>query len=125
MTAFIEAAARDVTAADANVVSFPAWAEMMLYEAGLRSARVVVQAAGYRVAADRGHVTAIEAADALTNGAHHRILVRLNRMRRVSHGFMYETARDPSTQDLAQARRDVERLIVIARRTVDRLEKGR
>ncbi len=125
LAGFVEAAARDVVAADANVASFPAWAETMLYEAGLRSARVIVQAAGYRIAADRGHVTAIEAADGLTNGVHHRIFTRLNRMRRTRHEFMYETARDPSTQDLAQARRDVERLIVIARRTVDRLEEGR
>lgn len=82
----------------------PSWAETMLYEASLRAARVIVQAAGFRIATDRGHVTAIDAADALTDGDHHRRFVRLHRMRRMRHEFMYETRHPPSAADLAQAR---------------------
>ena len=110
----LEAAARDVEAARANVEDFPSWAEAMFYEAGLRSARAIVGAAGYRVAAERGHVTAIDAADALTTGAHHVIFIRLHRMRRTRHEFMYETRPEPSRQDLDRAERDVEALIGLA-----------
>lgn len=39
-------------------------------------------------------------------------------MRRMRHDFMYETASEPSRQDLAQAERDVIGLIAIARRSV-------
>lgn len=89
----------------------------MLYEAGLRCARAIVQAAGYRIAADRGHVTAIDAADALT-GAHHRLFVRLHRMRRHRHEFMYESAPEPSPGDLEQGRQDVEALLRVADKAV-------
>lgn len=73
-------AERDLDAAAANRDRFAPWAETMLYEAGLRAARAIVMAAGYRISADRGHVTAIDAADALTDGRHHRIFVRLHRL---------------------------------------------
>jgi hypothetical protein len=97
----------------------------MRYEAALRCARVVVQATGYRIAAERGHVTAIDAADAVTQGRHHRIFVRLHRMRRTRHDFMYETSPDPSTQDLDQAAKDVAALIEIAQAELDQLEPRR
>jgi hypothetical protein len=115
-------AERDLDAAAANEGRFAPWAETMLYEAGLRAARAIVMAAGYRIAADRGHVTAIDAADALTNGRHHRVFVRLHRLRRRRHEFMYETAADPGAQELATARADVSELIRIARR---RIREGR
>jgi hypothetical protein len=118
----IDAAGRDLEAARSNKGAFPAWSETMLYEAGLRCARVIVQAAGYRVAADRGHVTAIDAADALTAGRHHRRFVRLHRMRRWRHEFMYGTNPDPSPGDLEQAERDVLALLRVARATVRDLE---
>ncbi len=86
----------------------------MFYEAGLRCARAIVAAAGFRIATERGHVTAIDAADALTNGSHHPIFIRLHRMRRTRHEFMYETRPDPSRQDLERAARDVERLVEVA-----------
>src|SRR5688572_14259878 len=78
----LELAERDLEAAAANASRFPPWAETMIYGAGLRAARVIVMAAGYRIAAERGHVTAINAADALTEEVHHRIFVRLHRLRR-------------------------------------------
>jgi hypothetical protein len=112
----LEQAERDLEAASANQERFAPWAETMLYEAGLRAARVIVMAAGYRIAADRGHVTALDAADALTASRHHRIFVRLHRLRRWRHEFMYQTAPDPGTQELEQARSDVEKLIRVARR---------
>ena len=118
----VAAARRDVEAALANVADFPSWAEAMFYEAGLRSARTIVGAAGYRVAAERGHVTAIDAADALTSGAHHVIFIRLHRMRRTRHEFMYETRPDPSRQDLDRAARDVESLIDVVAGAVEALE---
>lgn len=94
----------------------------MLYEAGLRSARVIVQAAGYRIdASARAHVTAIDAADTLTDDEHHPVFVRLHRMRRRRHEFMYETAPDPTEQDLAQARRDVILLMSLARLATERI----
>ena len=118
----LEAAARDVEAARANVGDFPSWAEAMFYEAGLRSARAIVGAAGYRVATERGHATAIDAADALTSGAHHVIFIRLHRMRRTRHEFMYETRPEPSRQDLDRAERDVEALIGLATTAVANVE---
>lgn len=122
LDATIDGAERDVTAADANLGSFGPWADAMLYEAGLRSARVIVQAAGFRIeAAVRAHVTAIDAADTLTGGEHHLIFVRLHRMRRRRNDFMYGTAVDPTEQDLAQARRDVVALISLARHAIDQL----
>ena len=120
-TAIVESldlAERDLEAAAANKDRFAPWAETMLYEAGLRAARAIVMAAGYRVSADRGHVTAIDAADALTGGIHHRIFVRLHRLRRRRHEFMYETAAEPGAQELATARADVTQLIGIARQRI-------
>lgn len=120
LTYVVDAAARDVIASDANIALFSPWAEAMLYEAGLRAARVIVQAAGYRIDAGQGaHVTAIDGADAITEPAHHPMFVRLHRMRRRRHDFMYETAADPTKLDLAQARVDVESLIEIARHAVE------
>lgn len=122
LEATIDGAERDVAAADANLGSFGPWADAMLYEAGLRSARVIVQAAGFRIdAAARAHVTAIDAADTLTGAEHHLIFVRLHRMRRRRNDFMYGTIVDPTDQDLAQARRDVVVLISLARHAVDQL----
>ncbi|MEP7378780.1 MAG: hypothetical protein ABI725_04380 [Chloroflexota bacterium] len=106
----LAAARNDLVAANSNAAAFPAWAETMLYEAGLRCARTIVQAAGYRIAAERGHVTAIDAADTLT-ASNHRLFVRLHRMRRQRHEFMYESAPEPSLADLDQGRKDVEALI--------------
>jgi hypothetical protein len=100
--AVIQAAEHDIEASDAMRDTAPSWAQTMLYEAGLRCSRVIVQAAGYRIAADRGHMTAITAADTLTSGSHHRLFVRLDRMRRTRHDFMYEIGREPSSDELAQ-----------------------
>lgn len=119
LRAVLAAADEDLVAAAAVIATSPSWAETMLYEAGLRAARVIVQAAGFRIAADRGHVTAIDAADALTDGVHHRPFVRLHRMRRLRHEFMYETRHPPSAADLAQAHMDVEVLLVVAAATID------
>ena len=121
LDASLEAAARDIEAASANVESFPSWAEAMFYEAGLRCARAIVAAAGFRIATERGHVTAIDAADALTTGSHHPIFIRLHRMRRTRHEFMYETRPDPSRQDLERAARDVERLVEVAASAVGQI----
>lgn len=116
----VEAAARDVVASDANIELFSPWAETMLYEAGLRAARVIVHAAGYRIDAGQGaHMTAIDGADAITGRAHHAVFVRLHRMRRRRHDFMYETAVDPSERDLAQARADVTSLIDLAQHAIE------
>ena len=94
LEAMLDEAARDVAAADANMRSYGSWADAMLYEAALRSARVIVQAAGYRIVArDRAHVTTIDAADMLTGGAHHAVFTRLHRMRRKRNEFMYEATR--------------------------------
>lgn len=114
----LAAARGDLAAAASNTDAFPAWAETMMYEAGLRCARVIVQAAGYRIGTDRGHVTAIDAADDLTGGRHHRRFVRLHRMRRRRHEFVYETGPDPSRGDLEQARSDVEALLDVAEAAV-------
>jgi hypothetical protein len=111
----LDLAERDLEAAAANEDRFAPWAETMLYEAGLRAARAIVMAAGYRISADRGHVTAIDGADALTDRRHHRVFVRLHRLRRRRHEFMYEAAAEPGAQELATARDDVEKLIALAR----------
>lgn len=118
----LELAQRDVEAAAANEDRFAPWAETMLYEEGLRAARAIVMAAGYRIAADRGHVTAIDAADALTSGRDHRIFGRLHRLRRRRHEYMYETAPEPGAQEIATARADVVKLIEIARERDRRAE---
>lgn len=121
LQAALASALDDIAAANEIQERHPAWAEAMLYEAGLHCARTVVQASGYRISAQGGHVAAIDAADSLTGGEHHRLFVRLHRMRRMRHDFMYETAPDPSIQDLDQAHRDVEALLVVARKAVDTL----
>lgn len=118
----LAAVGQDLAAAADVADTSPGWSETILYQAGLRCARVIVQAAGYRIAADRGHVTAIDAADALTDGREHRRFARLHRMRRMRHDFVYETARDPSVNDLEQARKDVEALRKLARKAVERLQ---
>ncbi len=93
----VEGAERDVLASDANIARFSPWAETMLYEAGLRSARVIDQAAAYRIDAGAGaRITAIDAADAITGRARHPVFVRLHRMRRRRHEFMYATTADPN-----------------------------
>ena len=114
----LESARQDVAAASAMEKASLSWTEAILYEAGLRCARIIVQAAGWRIAADRGHQTAIDAADALTDGRLHRIFLRLHRMRRVRHEFMYEVGHEPSRADVAQARRDVAALIAEAQAVV-------
>jgi hypothetical protein len=119
LRAALAAAETDLDAALATAGTFAGWAEAMLYEAGLRCARVIVHAAGFRISADRGHVTAIDAADALTRGDHHVTFVRLHRMRRVRHEFMYETRPDPSEGDLAQERSDVQVLLLLAHAAVE------
>ena len=101
--------------------TFPAWAEAIFYEAGLRCARAIVGAAGYRISSERGHVTAIDAADTLTGGSHHPVFVRLHRMRRTRHEFLYETRPDPSRTDLDRAARDVDRLVDVAASAVARI----
>ena len=53
LDASLEAAARDIEAAGANVEPFPSWAEAMFYEAGLRCARAIVAAGGFRIATER------------------------------------------------------------------------
>lgn len=119
----IGSAERDVLAADANIATFSPWADAMLYEAGLRAARVIVQAAGYRIDAGAGaHVTAIDAADAVTGRTHHTVFVRLHRMRRRRNNFMYETTPDPSESDLTQARTDVRSLIEVAKQAVEAIQ---
>ena len=117
----IESARHDVTAASVMEATSLGWTEAILYEAGLRCARVIVQSAGWRIAADRGHQTAIDAADMLTDGRLHRNLLRLHRMRRVRHEFMYEVGRAPSRADVDQARRDVETLITEAEAVLSRM----
>lgn len=115
LRAMLNAAEQDLKAAESIGDRFPARAEAILYEAGLRAARIVVMASGYRIAVERGHVTAIDAADALTEGRRHRLFVRLHRLRRRRHGFLYTAAPDPTTQELATARGDAAALIELAR----------
>jgi hypothetical protein len=115
----LDGADRDVQAADANLATFNTWSDAMLYEAGLRAARAIVQAAGYRIDAGAGaHKTTIDAADALMDGRHHSVFVRLHRMRRRRNDFMYGTAPDPTERDLNQGRADVVALIGVARQAV-------
>lgn len=122
LTNALDTAARDIVAADANRRTFTPWADAMLYEAGLRAARAIVGAAGYRIdSGGRAHITAIDAADALTGQREHRLFVRLHRMRRRRNDFMYDTAADPTEVDLTQARIDVEALIVLAKAAVEAL----
>jgi hypothetical protein len=110
----LAAARQDLAAASANERPFAPWAEAMLYEAGLRACRIIVMSAGWRITAERGHVTAIDAADVLTRGREHRLFARLHRVRRRRHEFLYDLPRDPSAQELRTTRADVERLISLA-----------
>lgn len=97
-----------------------AWADAMLFEAGLRAARVIVQAAGYRIDAGKGADAAtIDAADVLTGERRHAVFTRLQRMRRRRNDFMYDTAPDPSQTDLRQAQRDVTIVIAVADRALE------
>lgn len=119
LEAMIDEADRDIAAADANVNAFGSWADAMLYESGLRSARVIVMAGGFRIVArDRAHVSTIDAADELTEGAHHAVFVRLHRMRRRRNEFMYEASVDPTVSDIEQARKDITLLLELARQAV-------
>ena len=118
----LESARRDLPVAEAIRATSPNWAEAILYEAGLRCARVIVQAAGWRISADHGHQTAIDAADEITGGRSHRRFVRLHRMRRVRHEFMYQVGHEPSQSDLDTARSDVDALILEAEAALGRLQ---
>src|SRR5450759_2492726 len=70
LLAVLVAGRRDLEAAEANRATYAPWSDAMLYEAGLRAARVVVQAAGYRIDAGKGaHAATIDAADVLTGQA--------------------------------------------------------
>ena len=62
----IAAARADLVAARAMAAISPGWTEAILYEAGLRCARVIVQAQGFRISADKGQQTAIDAANAFS-----------------------------------------------------------
>ena len=125
LAALLEEAEHDIVAADANLLTFGSWADAMLYESGLRSARAIVQAAGYRiVACDRAHVTTIDAADALTGGAHHAAFIRLHRMRRRRNEFMYAATAEPTASDTQQARQDASLLSSVARQAVADLASG-
>lgn len=74
----LDGAERDIEAADANLASFSPWSDAMLYEAGLRAARAIVAAGGFRIDAGAGaHKSTVDAADALTDGRHHAIFVSL------------------------------------------------
>ena len=118
--AVLLAGRRDLEAAEANRATYAPWSDVMLYEAGLRAARVIVQAAGYRIDAAKGaHAVTIDAADVLTDQRHHPAFTRLQRMRRRRNDFMYETAPDPANADLDRARLDVSLLLDVAQTAVD------
>lgn len=115
LDAVLDAGRRDLEAAESNRTAYAPWADAMLYEAGLRAARVIVQAAGYRIDSGKGaHATTVDAADVLTDGRSHPVFVRLHRMRRRRNDFMYGTAPEPTGADLDQARTDVTVLLGIA-----------
>ena len=115
LQAVLAAGRRDLDAAESNRAAYAPWADAMLYEAGLRAARVIVHAAGYRIDAGKGaHATTVDAADVLTGGRSHPVFARLHRMRRRRNDFMYETAREPTEADLDQARADVTVLLGLA-----------
>ena len=118
--AVLAAGLRDLEAAEANRATYAPWADAMLYEAGLRAARVIVQAAGYRIDSGKGaHATTIDAADVLTDQRHHSVFTRLQRMRRRRNDFMYETAPEPSDGDLDRAGADVAILLELAAAALD------
>lgn len=113
LRASLNAARRDLQAAEATRADYASWADAMLYEAGMRAARAIVLAAGYRVDAAKGaHAVAIDAADVLTQERHHPVFTRLQRVRRRRNDFMYETSADPTETDLEQARVDI--LVVLS-----------
>lgn len=113
LRASLDAARRDLQAAEATRADYASWADAMLYEAGLRAARAIVLAAGYRVDAAKGaHAVAIDAADVLTQERRHTVFTRLQRMRRRRNDFMYETSADPTETDLERARVDI--LVVLS-----------
>ena len=125
LSSILDEAARDIAAAGANAGTFSRWSDAMLYEAGLRSARVIVSAAGYRIVVrDRTHVTAFDAADAVTHGRHRAVFLRFHRMRRRRNEFMYDSGVDPTESDLAQARRDVVVLLELARTALSTLARS-
>ena len=100
LLAVLVAGRRDLEAAESNRATYAPWSDAMLYEAGLRAARVVVQAAGYRIDAGKGaHAVTIDAADMLTGQRHHPQFTRLQRMRRRRNDFMYGTAPEPTQAD--------------------------
>lgn len=120
LEAALTAGHRDLQAAESNRTVYAPWADAMLYEAGLRAARVIVQTAGYRIDSGNGaHATTIDAADVLTGERHHPTFTRLQRMRRRRNDFMYETAPDPTNSDLEQARADVLVLLEQARKALE------
>ncbi len=122
LLAVLVAGRRDLEAAEANRATYAPWSDAMLYEAGLRAARVIVQAAGYRIDAGKGaHAATIDAADVLTGQRHHPEFSRLQRMRRRRNDFMYETAPEPSTADLDRAHGDVAILLELAAAALDEI----
>jgi len=115
LQAVLAAGRRDLDAAESNRAAYAPWADAMLYEAGLRAARVIVQAAGYRIDSGKGaHATTVDAADVLMGERSHPVFARLHRMRRRRNDFMYETAPEPTEADLDQARADVTVLLGLA-----------
>ena len=115
LRASLDAARRDLQAAEATRADYAPWADAMLYEAGLRAARAIVLAAGYRVDAAKGaHAVTIDAADVLTHEWKHTVFTRLQRMRRRRNDFMYETSADPTETDLEQARLDILVVLTLA-----------
>jgi hypothetical protein len=123
LLAVLVAGRRDLEAAEANRATYAPWSDVMLYEAGLRAARVIVQAAGYRIDAGKGaHAATIDAADVLTGQSHHPEFTRLQRMRRRRNDFMYDTAPEPTQADLDRARLDVTLLLDLAGKAVEAIE---
>lgn len=122
LRAGLDAAFRDVQAAEATRAEYASWADAMLYEAGLRAARTIVLAAGYRIDAAKGaHAVTIDAADVLTQARKHTVFTRLQRMRRRRNDFLYETGADPSEADLEQARRDIIVILALANAALEAL----
>jgi len=120
LLAVLVAGRRDLEAAESNRVTYAPWSDAMLYEAGLRAARVIVQAAGYRIDSGKGaHAATIDAADMLTDQRHHPEFTRLQRMRRRRNDFMYDTAPEPTSADLNRARLDVSLLLDLAQKALD------
>ena len=119
LQAVLVAGRRDLEAAEANRATYAPWSDAMLYEAGLRAARIIVQAAGYRIDAGKGaHAATIDAADMLTGHRHHLAFTRLQRIRRRRNDFMYETASEPTHADLDRARHDVTLLLDAAEKAL-------